>query len=221
MFIDSSKKRNNYNNDTFSTPVNDPLMNEDFDFEKNLALFDKQAVFNKIDGKKVEKQIKKNARKNYRHDENILASTPTNSRQITMKNHSTNQYFVTDDGLIVPSISLSLRNRIMLQAEVFGLSWERQCDSIARGAVELALNIIGGARLSIKNHHQWPKVTIICKDITNNQTDIGLSTGRQLAAQGLKVFVLTLPTNSTVSRNNEVELFKSTGNVITTSVDGK
>lgn len=34
---------------TFSTPVDDPLMDEDFDFEKNLALFDKQAIWDKID----------------------------------------------------------------------------------------------------------------------------------------------------------------------------
>lgn len=222
---DSSKKRNNYNNhdnDTFSTPVNDPQMNEDFDFEKNLALFDKQAVFEKIDGKKVEKAIKKTAKKNYRHDENILESTPTNSRQITMKDHSTDQYFVTDDGLIVPTISLSLRNRIMLQAEIFGLSRERQCDLLSRGAVELALNIIGGARrLAIKNQHQWPKVTIICKDLSSNHTDVGLSTGRQLAAQGLKVFVFTQSTNGTLTKNNELELFKATGNIITTSLHGK
>lgn len=34
---------------TFSTPVDDPVMDEDFDFEKNLALFDKQAIWDKID----------------------------------------------------------------------------------------------------------------------------------------------------------------------------
>lgn len=36
-------------NNTFSTPVDDPVMDEDFDFEKNLALFDKQAIWDKID----------------------------------------------------------------------------------------------------------------------------------------------------------------------------
>lgn len=36
-------------NITFSTPVDDPVMDEDFDFEKNLALFDKQAIWDKID----------------------------------------------------------------------------------------------------------------------------------------------------------------------------
>lgn len=36
-------------NMTFSAPVDDPVMDEDFDFEKNLALFDKQAIWDKID----------------------------------------------------------------------------------------------------------------------------------------------------------------------------
>lgn len=36
-------------NITFGTPIDDPEMDEDFDFEKNLALFDKQAIWDKID----------------------------------------------------------------------------------------------------------------------------------------------------------------------------
>lgn len=36
-------------NITFSTPIDDPVMDEDFDFEKNLALFDKRAIWDKID----------------------------------------------------------------------------------------------------------------------------------------------------------------------------
>lgn len=45
-----SNAKNRYDkNMTFSTPVDDPLLDEDFDFEKNLALFDKQAIWDKID----------------------------------------------------------------------------------------------------------------------------------------------------------------------------
>lgn len=44
-----SRRFNNNKNETFGTPINDPMMDEDFDFEKNLALFDKQAIWNKID----------------------------------------------------------------------------------------------------------------------------------------------------------------------------
>lgn len=36
-------------NHTFGTPVDDPIMGEDFDFEGNLALFDKQAIWDEIE----------------------------------------------------------------------------------------------------------------------------------------------------------------------------
>lgn len=36
-------------NSAFGTPVDDPMMDEDFDFEKNLALFDKQAIWDEIE----------------------------------------------------------------------------------------------------------------------------------------------------------------------------
>lgn len=42
-------------NKTFSTPVDDPVMEEEFDFEKNLALFDKQAIWDKIDANQMQK----------------------------------------------------------------------------------------------------------------------------------------------------------------------
>lgn len=48
--MDKKKTNRRYEkNITFSTPVDDPVMVEDFDFEKNLALFDKQAIWDKID----------------------------------------------------------------------------------------------------------------------------------------------------------------------------
>lgn len=45
------KKQNRqaFNKNTFATPVDDPVMDVEFDFEKNLALFDKQAIWNEID----------------------------------------------------------------------------------------------------------------------------------------------------------------------------
>lgn len=161
--------------------------------------------------------------KNYRHDENILSSKPTGFRQITLKNRCA-QEFVTDDGIIIPTIPLDIRARIQLQAEVFGFGWERQCDMLSRSTVELCLQLLGGARrLSLKNQHQWPKIAIICDEMCNERhSDIGFSTGRLLASQGLQVHILVKPNlNSALKSNREAELFKATGNVITMSVDGK
>lgn len=160
--------------------------------------------------------------KNYRHDENILTSKPTGYRQITVKDRCAQEY-VTDDGIIIPTISAETRSRIQLQAEVFGLDWVRQCDMLSRSTVELCLQMLGGARrLSLKNQHQWPKIGIICDEMCNERhSEIGFATGRQLASQGLQVHILVKPNlNYALKSNREAELFKATGNVITMSVDG-
>lgn len=215
---------------TFSTPVDDPLMDEDFDFEKNLALFDKQAIWDKIDANQKPDLVrqtghinKKVMAKNYRHDENILAAKPTGYRQITLKDRSAiAQEFVTDDGFIIPTITNEIRSRIQLQAEMFGFEWIRQCDLLSRSTVELCLQMLGGARrLSLKNQHQWPKIAIICDEMCNERySEIGFVTGRQLAAQGLQVHILVKPNlNAALKSNREAELFKATGNVITMSID--
>lgn len=48
--MDKKKTNRRYEkNLTFSAPIDDPMMDEEFDFQKNLALFDKQAIWDKID----------------------------------------------------------------------------------------------------------------------------------------------------------------------------
>ncbi|XP_031620146.1 enhancer of mRNA-decapping protein 3 [Contarinia nasturtii] len=227
-FNKMDKKKANRNrfdkNITFSTPVDDIVLDEEFDFEKNLALFDKQAIWDKIDANQkpdLVRHVNKKV-KNYRHDENILTSKPTGYRQITLKDRCTAQEYVTDDGIIIPTISAEIRSRIQLKAEVFGLDWERQCDMLSRSTVELCLQVLGGARrLSLKNQHQWPKIAIICDEMCNERySELGFATGRQLASQGLQVHILVKPNlSSALKSNREAELFKATGNAITMSVD--
>lgn len=228
----NDKKKTNRRFDkniTFGTPIDDPLMDEEFDFEKNLALFDKQAIWDKIDANNQKPDLVRQTghvnkkAKNYRHDENILTAKPTGHRQITLKDLCAQEY-VTDDGVVIPTISLEKRSRIQMQAEVFGLDWERQCDMLSRSTVECCLNLLGGARrLSLKNQHQWPKIAIICDEMCNERhSEIGFSTGRQLATQGLQVHIMVKPNlNYALKSNREVELFKATGNAITMSIDGK
>lgn len=216
-----NRNRQAFNENTFATPV----MTEEFDFEKNLALFDKQAIWDEIEQKPdVVRQTGHVKKKNYRHDENILDSKPVGLRQINVK-YQCSQEYVTDEGILIPSITMELRSRILLQADLMGLVWERQCDLLARGTVEFAMQLLGGARrLSVKNQHQWPKISIICDEIYRDRhSDIGFSTGRQLSAQGLKVYVYLPPNKNAVDQKNnrEMELFKMTGNQITHRLDGE
>ena len=83
--------------DCFSAPTDSFL--DEFDFEKNLALFDKQAVFEEIEKEIEEMGYPKiirptNQPAKYRCDENVLQSDPVVYRQIKM-NHTAIKEFRT------------------------------------------------------------------------------------------------------------------------------
>lgn len=109
-------------NQTFGTSVDDPQLHEDFDFEGNLALFDKQAIWNSLEaGKKPDlvqhamamsaQNKQQHQQQKYRHDENILISEPAQMRQIESM-FDGSQDFVTDEGLIIPTIPTFARTKI-------------------------------------------------------------------------------------------------------------
>lgn len=175
----NGRRYQNSKSETFGTPVTDPEMDQDFDFETNLALFDKQAVwekFNQMNGGKPDllqgssrHQQQHQPVPKYRHDENILQSSPTQYRQIEVDYNSSRDY-VSDDGLIVPSIPLIVRNRLQTAAEAMGLTWERQIDILSRGACDTALQLLGGApRLKPNNRHQWPNIVVVCEEPYNER----------------------------------------------------
>lgn len=64
-------------------------------------------------------------RRKYRHDENILVSKPTTFRQIIVPANDEREY-VTDDGLIIPSITIDLHRQLIGAADRLGISWERR-----------------------------------------------------------------------------------------------
>ncbi|XP_017058976.1 enhancer of mRNA-decapping protein 3 [Drosophila ficusphila] len=214
---------------TFGGEADDPLIHEDFDFEGNLALFNKQAIWDDIESTHQKPDVVRHIvnhhhqpEQKYRHDENILASKPLQLRQIESM-FDGSQDFVTDDGLIIPTIPAYVRNKIEMSAEKAGLSLQRQIDILARGASDLAITLLGGARrLTPANNHQWPKIAIICDGVKNMRTiNIGAATGRQLASHGLTVllYVEQAKLMEQNSSSTEISLFKATGNVIVHSVD--
>lgn len=176
------RRYQNSKSETFGTPVNDPTMEADFDFEKNLALFDKQAVWEKLNqmnggkpdllhhqGSSSRSYPVHQPTPKYRHDENIIQSAPTQYRQIEVDYNSSRDY-VSDDGLIVPSIPLIVRNRLQTTAEAMGITWERQIDILSRGTCDTALQLLGGApRLKPNNKHQWPNIVVICEEPFNER----------------------------------------------------
>ncbi|XP_058824790.1 enhancer of mRNA-decapping protein 3 [Topomyia yanbarensis] len=216
-------------NSAFGTPVDDPMMDQDFDFEKNLALFNKQAIFDEIDAIQQRpdllRQTVASGKKKYRHDENVLASEPIQYRQIEVENSgatgSDSDEYVTDEGLVIPSIPRNTRNLVQQLAENHGLTTERQNDLLARGATELALQLLGGSRrLTPNNQHQWPKIVVVCDEPYNARlSEIGIATGRMLACHGLKVFVYVSCATKSTRTSHELELFAATGNLFTFNIN--
>lgn len=69
----------------------DTIVNEEFDFEKNLALFNKKAFYNKIH-KKPDLVPHEKVSNKYKHTENVLHSTPVKFRQVTVPSPAINEY---------------------------------------------------------------------------------------------------------------------------------
>ncbi|XP_056268620.1 enhancer of mRNA-decapping protein 3-like isoform X2 [Pseudoliparis swirei] len=220
----------------------DENMGADFDFEGNLALFDKAAVFSQIEG--TAGQSNRAPHHNvqgdhkplsYRHDENILEAKPVIYRQITVPQHEGKEYCTdgsdkrerkwrifrnesNNSGLVVPSIPYELHKRLLAAAERWGLSLERRLETTGVCSSQMALTLLGGPnRLTPKNVHQRPTVVLLCGP--HIQGAQGVSCGRHLANHGVEV-ILFLPNfvKMQESVTGEVHLYTRTGNKQVASV---
>ena len=131
--------------DCFTAPVDDGFLDE-FDFEKNLALFDKEAVFEEIENQGGSRRIPNERQQpaKYRCDENVLQSKPIVLRQIKGCKDSTKEY-VTDLGLVVPSVSYAVRSQLLAAAVKAGMSMQRQLEMVGRSAAEMTMQLLGGS----------------------------------------------------------------------------
>lgn len=130
------------------------VFDDDFDFEKNLALFDKQAVFEQIEKESENGVCNHNGRAGhsdpkYRCDENILQGSKVTYRQIKLLNGSlkrdcVNKEYTTDSGLVIPSVSVEVRERLLSLAAKYGFSNERIIEMAGRSASEMVFQLLGG-----------------------------------------------------------------------------
>ncbi|XP_063053140.1 enhancer of mRNA-decapping protein 3 [Engraulis encrasicolus] len=208
----------NKDDECFGDGVDDDL-DEDFDFEGNLALFDKAAVFSQIDTSSRSRGTpeKQQTPARYRHDENILEAKPVTYRQIAVPQPGTQEY-CTDTGLVVPSVTYELHKRLLSVAEKHGLSLERRLEMTGVCASQMALTLLGGPnRLTPKNVHQRPTVVLLCGP--HVQGAQGISCGRHLANHEVEV-VLFLPNfvKMLEAITSELSLFNKTGGKQVSSV---
>ncbi|XP_005093985.1 enhancer of mRNA-decapping protein 3 [Aplysia californica] len=206
------KGANSWNSDCFSAPAESFL--QDFDFESNLALFNKKAVFQEIENDFPDLSLESDPREQkYRHDENILQpgestnAGPATIQQIQVPGAESQLYY-TDNGLVVPSISFELREQVCDTAAHHGLTRSRQIEAFGRAATEMVIHLIGGShRIHPKNDHQMPVVVVLCGP--HDQGTLGVCCARILASHGVQVTVM-LPSSSHVpqSLTDELNLYK-------------
>ncbi|XP_049579392.1 enhancer of mRNA-decapping protein 3 isoform X2 [Syngnathus scovelli] len=201
----------------------DDGLDTDFDFEGNLALFDKAAVFSEIDtserrnGARSRGTPHEQTPSRYRHDENIIESKPIVYRQITVPQPGAKEY-CTDSGLVVPSIVYELHKRLLSVAERYGLTLERRLEMTGVCASQMALTLLGGPnRFTPKNLHQRPTVALLCGP--HVQGAQGISCGRHLANHEVEV-VLFLPNFVKMldSVTSELTLFSKTGGKLVSNI---
>ncbi|XP_066598209.1 enhancer of mRNA-decapping protein 3 [Prorops nasuta] len=203
---------------TFGTPIDESL-DQDFDFEKNLALFDKKAVWQEINSLKpdIVKQSDNRgaASGKYKHTENILSSEPTVLRQISVPAADEKEY-VTDNGLVIPSITLDLHRQLIGAADRLGISWERRVELLGRAGAEMILQLLGGShRLNPNNAHQWPTVVALCGPHRSGAA--GVNCARQLSSHGVKTIVY-IENSEDVFLLQELSLYKLTENKVETKI---
>jgi len=199
------------------------MIEEEFDFEKNLAMFDKDTVMKEIDNELSNKPdivrlVHCNRRQpeaKFRNDENVLGGITAEYRQITTGEEGCGE-FVTDLGLVVPCVSLALRERLQAVIVNHGLGLERQAEVMGRAATELAIQLLGGQhRLTPTNMHQVPTAVFLCG--TSQVGTFGISAARHLASHGAKTQVF-LPEAAHYPHVLEIELrlYRLTGGKVVT-----
>lgn len=207
------RQRRARNEATFGTPIDDMLTTE-FDFESNLALFDKQAVYEEIQSHKPD-VVRQTVRENYRYDENVLPSKPLPERKIIVPTSGAAEViYANDNGLLVPSVTSHLRAALLSTANQHGLTNSRQLEMIGRAATEVIMSISGCShRLDPGNSQQSPVVVVLCG--SHLQGAAGVNTARQLECQGVQTLVVTPPASSSTPTplllTHELQLYGLTG----------
>jgi len=146
-----------------------------------------------------------------RSQDNILESEPVSLRQIQVPLEHAGKEFATEDGFIIPAITLSLKMKLYAAAEKAGLSIHQLVETSGICVSQMAIQLVGGGlRLNPKNSHQRPEIVVLAGCHTQGLQAI--CTARHLANHRCKV-VLYFP-NSSPELQPQINLFQSAGGKI-------
>ncbi|XP_048483643.1 enhancer of mRNA-decapping protein 3 isoform X1 [Plutella xylostella] len=164
----------------------DPEIHTEFDFEKNLALFDKQALWEEMrHSHKPDLVRQTEGGGKYRHDENILGGGAA-AGDICAGPAAAARGYVTDLGRLVPALRAGPRAALWRSLPAPARAPARVL--LARAAADVALRLVGGGRrLDARNTHQVPTVVALVGD--HYIGACGVTTARILASHGVDTCV--------------------------------
>ncbi|XP_065676635.1 enhancer of mRNA-decapping protein 3 [Hydra vulgaris] len=186
----------------------------DFDFEKNLAKFDKRAVYEQMIQNSEESLPNgiPSYDKKMKCQENILESQPLSLRHIKVPLEHAGKEYSTEDGFIVPAITQALKKKLFAEAVNAGLTIQQIIENAGICVCQMTLQLVGGSlRINPNNNHQRPLIVVLAGSHTQGMQAI--CTARHLVNHTVKV-VLYLP-EKTLNIKSQLDLFlKSGGKVI-------
>ncbi|XP_032230789.1 enhancer of mRNA-decapping protein 3 isoform X2 [Nematostella vectensis] len=200
----------------FGQAVEEIVVANDFDFEKNLALFDKKAVFEEMESSGVVTGVRKGFREsNIKPDESVLQQQVATSRKIIVPEDQKGREYSTEIGITVPAISPELRMRLIQTSEQMGLTAEQRIEAAGLCAWQMTVQLLGGPqRFTRSNAHQTPSVVVMAGP--HIQGLQGICTARHLANRNVQV-TLFIP-RKTQDLIPQLALYMHTGGALAASV---
>ncbi|XP_063386152.1 uncharacterized protein LOC134672182 [Cydia fagiglandana] len=171
-------------------------VDNDFDFEGNLALFDKEALWQQMRPDVVRVAAARDemaAGGKLRHDQNVLRTTAPDTAPVTVPPALRGaRDYVTDSGTRLPSVSAALRGRLWAGLRRTDDETQHTARALfARATADVALKLVGGTRrLDPRNAHQRPRAGVVAG--RGAGAAAAVSTARLLRAHGVDTYVVPL-----------------------------
>ncbi|XP_061720867.1 enhancer of mRNA-decapping protein 3 [Cydia pomonella] len=171
-------------------------VDNDFDFEGNLALFDKEALWQQMRPDVVRVAAARDemaAGGKLRHDQNVLRTSAPDTVPVTVPPALRGaRDYVTDSGTRLPSVSAALRGRLWAGLRRTDDETQHTARALfARATADVALKLVGGTRrLDPRNAHQRP-----CAGVVAGGGPAGAAAvcaARLLRAHGVDTYVVPL-----------------------------
>ncbi|XP_041464641.1 enhancer of mRNA-decapping protein 3-like isoform X1 [Lytechinus variegatus] len=175
---------NSRNAECFSAPV-ESFLNDDFDFDSNFALFDKENFYEELEAM-GDNRPKRPGPRNLRFDENILERRESEEGKRITCPDPTGKWYHTDTDMQIPGISPELKARLMSSAMKVGHTVERRLESVGLCAAQVALQLLDKQRrIHSKKRATEPSVVVLCGPHLEGAQ--GVSCARHLTYHGCTV----------------------------------